>query len=179
MAYEILTSVHGNRLGLDFQGNLVNTDGRGTVNRGIFRGLCETVTVTSAQVLALNATPKTIIAAPGAGKALVFHKAYIHKPAGTAYSDIASGEDLQFKYTNGSGTQVSATVETTGFLDQTTAKTAVVFPQSSTSTTAGSVLLTENAAIVLHLLVGEITTGDSPLYVTVEYEIINHALTAA
>jgi len=41
--------------------------------------------VTTAQVLALFATPQTIVPAPGANKALIFEGIVIHKPAGTAY----------------------------------------------------------------------------------------------
>ncbi len=64
------------------------------------------VKVTSAQVLALNATPITLVAAPGADYAAIFEGAIIYKPAGTAYAGIAGGEDLSVKYTDGSGLAV-------------------------------------------------------------------------
>ena len=48
------------------------------------------VTITSAQLLALNASPITLVSAPGAGKALIFEGLLIQKPAGTAYAGIAA-----------------------------------------------------------------------------------------
>lgn len=126
------------------------------------------VVITSAQLLALNATPQTVIEAQGAETVIEFISAVVHKPAGTAYAGIAAGEDLAFKYTNGSGAQVNTTLETTGFLGQTTAQTRL------TRAIATEYTPVANAPIVLHLLTGEITTGDSPLVVTVNYRVIKN-----
>ena len=123
------------------------------------------VTITSAQLLALNATPVTLVAAPGSSKVLEFITAVVQKPAGTAYSGIATGEDIAIKYTDASGAQVNTSLETTGFLDQTTAQTRFT-RQIGTEYTP-----VVNAPLVAHLLVGEITTGDSPLYLTVHYRV--------
>ena len=76
--------------------------------------------------------PKTIVAAPGANKALIFDGAVIHKPAGTAYTEVAAGEDLSIKYTDDSGLAVGG-CETTGFLDQATAQTRWVNPYHAAS----------------------------------------------
>lgn len=133
--------------------------------------------VTSAQLLALFATPQTIVPAQGAGVAVIPHRVAIHKPAGTAYGGIAAGEDLVLKYTNASGAQCSSVIETTGFLDQTTAQTRYAGMPASTGSTAGDVAPVANAAVVLHLLVGEITTGDSPLHVEVLWDVIRTAFT--
>lgn len=134
--------------------------------------------ITSAQLLALNATPITVVAAPGAGLAIIPQRVVIYKPAGTAYAGIAVGEDLVLKYTNGSGAQCSSVIETTGFLDQTTAQTRVAGMPGSVTTTAGDYAPVANAAVVLHLLVGEITTGTSPLYVRTFYDIIKTVFTS-
>lgn len=128
------------------------------------------VVVSSAELLALNATPKELVPAPGATRALVFEGAVIHKPAGTAYAGIAAGEDLSVKYTNGAGAEV-AEGETTGFLDQATAQTRYVRPHTAASAIS-SISPVANAALVLHMLTGEITTGDSALHVRVYYRII-------
>jgi hypothetical protein len=125
------------------------------------------VVVPTASVLALNATPYTLVPAPGAGKMLVFKSMTVHKPAGTAYAGIAVGEDLAVKYTDASGAQVNTSLETTGFLDQTTAQTRITRPIVTEYTPV------VNAALVLHLLVGEITTGDSDLICTVDYDIVH------
>lgn len=128
------------------------------------------VLVTSAQVLALNATPITIVTAPGASLGLIFEGGVIHKPAGTAYAGVAAGEDLSVKYTDESGAEV-AQCETTGFLDQATAQTRYVHPHSAASG-ASQITPVANAVLVLHLLVGEITTGDSPLHVRYLYRVV-------
>lgn len=134
------------------------------------RSLQREVTVSSAELLALNATPKTIVPAPGAGYALIFENATIRKAAGAAYAGIAAGEDLSLRYTDGSGTELGQ-CETTGFLDQTTVQTRDVKSYRASSGIS-SVTPTANAAIVLHMLVGEITTGDAALTVTINYRII-------
>jgi hypothetical protein len=128
------------------------------------------VTITSAQLLALFATPQPLVAAPGAGWVTIFVGALLHKPAGTAYGGIAAGEDLQIAYTDGSGLQVGQ-AETTGFLDQTTAQTRWVHPFHAASAIS-SITPVANAALVVALLVGEITTGTSPLYVRTFYRIV-------
>lgn len=173
MANTILTSIHGRKLGLGHKGNLIENRPNGAQHGG------EVVkTVTSAQVLALNATPVELVAAPAAGYALVVKRVTIHKPAGTAYAGIAAGEDLTVKYTDASGALACAQIETAGFLDQATAQTRVVGFPGATGTTSGDVNPVSAAALVLHLLVGEITTGDSPLYVRVEHDTIQLAFTS-
>jgi hypothetical protein len=128
------------------------------------------VTITSAELLALNATPKTILAAPGAGLANVLVDVVAYKAAGTAYGGIASGEDLSIKYTNSSGLEV-AEIETTGFLDQATAQTRYAKSFNAASAIS-SITPVANAALIMMLLTGEITTGDSDLKLRVYYRTI-------
>jgi hypothetical protein len=132
------------------------------------------VTITPAQLLALNATPQTIVAAPGAGLFLAFERALLHKPAGTAYSGIASGEDLSIKYTDASGLELSQ-IETTGFLDQATAQTRWASRHTAASA-ANQITPVENAPLVLHLLTGEITTGNSNLLLRVFFRVVPFTL---
>jgi hypothetical protein len=133
------------------------------------------VTVTSAQLLALNATPIQIVAAPGAGLALILDSAVLHKPAGTAYGGIAAGEDLSIKYTDAAGAAVGG-CEATGFLDQTTAQTRFLRGYNAASGVS-DITPVANAALVLHMLTGEITTGDSPLRLRVYYRVVPTVLT--
>jgi len=135
------------------------------------------VLVTSAQLLALNATPKSLVPAPGASLANVFEGAVIHKPAGTAYAGIAAGEHLAVKYTDGSGLQVTE-AESDGFLDSASAQTRYLRPFNAASG-AAEITPVANAALVLHLLSGEITTGNSALHVRVFYRIIPAAAFAS
>lgn len=170
------TSLHGRALGFNrVKGGLDGTlFGKDNV---LFNALSK-ATITSAQLLALNATARTVIAAPGAGLVAIPKLVAIYKPAGTAYAGIAAGEDLVLKYTDASGAQCSSVIETTGFLDQTTAQIRYAGPPGATGATAGSVAPVANAAVVLHLLVGEITTGDSDLIVWTYYDQLPSVLAA-
>lgn len=126
------------------------------------------VTITSAQLLALNATPQTLVAAPGAGRALIFMGAQLMLDYNSAaYDGIAAGEDLSVKYNNGSGAEV-AQIEATGFLDATADAYRYAHPASTAAVTPVA-----NVPLVLHMLVGEIATGNSPLRVRVFYRNVN------
>lgn len=126
-----------------------------------------TVTVSSAELLALNATPKTLIDAPGAGKANILVAAEFWLDyATTAYAGIADGEDLAIKVSDASGATL-ATVETTGFLDATADAFRYVEPTTTAARTPVA-----NAPLVLHMLTGEIITGDSPLKLRLLYREI-------
>jgi hypothetical protein len=129
------------------------------------------VTITSAQLLALNATLQELVPAPGAGFALIFLGMLIQKPAGTAYAGIAAGEDLSVKYTDTSGAE-QGRCETTGFLDSTANQIRYVKPYHAASGIS-DITPVANAALVLELLDDEITTGDSDLNCDVLYQIVD------
>lgn len=123
-----------------------------------------TINVSSAELLALNATPKTLLAAPGAGKMIILEGAYIFLDYNSAaYADIGASEDLALRYTDGSG-EIVATVEATGFLDQTADQRRWVAPTGFSPAV--------NAPLVLHMTTGEVTTGDSPLVVKLKYRVV-------
>ena len=65
-----------------------------------------TVTLTAAQIKALHTTPITLIAAPGAGKVIVVDRIFGESVGVTAA--FTGSHNLEFRYTNGSGTKVSA-----------------------------------------------------------------------
>lgn len=129
------------------------------------------VTVSSAEILALNATPKTLVAAPGAGKMLVFHSAVaILDYNSAAYAGVGATEDLVIRYTDGSGAIASTTLETTGLLDATSDQLrthkAIVTDLTPVA----------NSPLVLNLLNGEVTTGNSPMRYKVFYSVISTGL---
>ena len=121
------------------------------------------VTLSSAQVLALNATPISVLAAPAAGFANMIIRVTASKAAGTAYAGIAAGEDIVIRYTDASGS-IAATIEATGFLDSTAL--------TSSRAAVNSCLPVVAAALVAHMATGEVTTGDSPVKLRIVYETV-------
>ena len=124
-------------------------------------------TLTAAQVQTLNMTPVEILPAPGAAWVVVVSRVVISKAAGTAFTGVAGGEDFTVVYSGGSDTLVTD-IETTGFLDQTTAEIRIGHgPIDPTGTHDLTALL--NTAVDLQLLTGDITAGDEVI-VDVYYE---------
>lgn len=150
------------------------SNGQQFVNKNIVNKTVSKL-ITSAQLLALNATPIEVIPAPGAGYYNHINKWFISKPAGTAYAAIAGGDDLALKYTDGSGVVAATTIEATGFLDQTTLQIRAansLAGNGAAATTPGGFIPVDNAAVVVQMLNSEVTTGTSPLYLFVNYDII-------
>lgn len=128
---------------------------------------CTFKLIAAAAVRTMNATPVELVAAPGSGFALEFLRAEVFMDYGTAaYDAVGAGDDLEIRYTNGSGTLVGA-VETTGFLDQTADQLRMIYPQTALGTGRFELTPTANAALVARFATGEIysAAGDSPLYV--------------
>jgi len=127
------------------------------------------VAVSSAEILALRATPKELVAAPGAGKANVFlHATVLLDATATAYAESAA--NLLVKYENGSGDAVSQVIEATGFIDQTTDQLTVGLPVIDPIVAKA---VAENKALVLHNNgAGEYTTGTGVLRVKIAYYVI-------
>lgn len=127
------------------------------------------VSITAAQMLAARATPITLVAAPGAGYALEYLGADFIYDYTAAFTE--SADNAAVRYTDGSGTVVSLTLETTGLLDATADKISTIKPLAT------DVLVTANAALVFH------NTGDgewggtgSPCRMKVAYRIVTTGL---
>lgn len=99
-----------------------------------------TISLTNAEMLALRATPKSLVAAPGAGKVLQFLGAVVYQLNVGGYTETA--DNLAIKYTNTAGASASTDIETTGFVDQTSAQYRCVTPINNAAAVA-------NAALVL------------------------------
>jgi hypothetical protein len=132
-------------------------------------------TITAAEMLALNATPKLLIAAPGAGKTIIVDEIQLFLDYNSAaYAGIASGEDLAIRYATGDTNIVL--VETTGFLDATADVHKYCQPSKfavgATVSTPIAITTVDNEGIEIALEVGEITTGDSPLKWEIRYHVV-------
>lgn len=133
------------------------------------------VTISTAEMLALFATPKTLVPAPGANKAIVFIGAMLFLDFNSAaYAGIAAGEDLLVSYTNGAGQEV-ARQETTGFLDAVADDVRWLPAQEAALAAVSDITPVANAALVASLLIAEIITGDSPVKVRTFYRIVDTA----
>lgn len=129
-----------------------------------------TGTIAASAVRTLNATPVSLVAAPGSNKAIQLVSATLWLDyESAAYDSVGASDDLTIRYTNGSGALL-ATVETTGFMDQTSDQVRYVYPTTTAAFTPAS-----NAALVLHCSTGEMysAAGDSPLKYKVMYRIID------
>ena len=100
------------------------------------------VSVTLAEMLALRATPKTIVAAPGSDKVLEFVGAILIYEAGAAAFTLSGDDDLRLLYTGAGGAAVSGVLDTAGFIDQATDQIRSVIPVSAA--------MVANSPIVLH-----------------------------
>lgn len=126
------------------------------------------VSLSSANLLALRATPITLVSAPGAGKVLEFCGAVLLLDA-TATAYVESAANLGIKYTNGSGAKVSDDIEATGFIDQTTDTMTTARPKLDAIVAKAGC---ENQALVLHNLgAGEYTTGTGTMRVKTAYRV--------
>lgn len=132
------------------------------------------VTITSAQLLALNATPKSLVPAPGAGRANVFAGAVVFYDYNSAAYAVDAADNLQIRYTDGSG-QLVAACETDGFLTLTADAVRYVLPLVG-STTLSDITPVANAALVAFMANSEVITGDSPLLLRVYYRVIPTSL---
>jgi hypothetical protein len=128
------------------------------------------VTITTGQLLALNAVPKELVATPGANKAIVPVDIQVMLDYNSAaYAGIAAGENLEVRSTDGSG-QLFATIESDGLLDATADQYRHIYPLAAAASTPVA-----NAALIICLASGEITTGNSPLKVRVRYRVVDTA----
>jgi hypothetical protein len=129
------------------------------------------VSLTNADIKALRATPKTLVPAPGAGKVVEFLSAVLMLKAGTNVL-TESTANLAVRYKDGTGVQVSQTIETTGFIDQS-ADQITYGVQKLDPITARSGC--ENQPLVLHNLgAGEIAgnaANDATMKVKIGYRI--------
>lgn len=112
---------------------------------------------TSDQLKTLRAKTRTLIAAPGPGYAVVPTGIQFWFDAGNTGYTVAGDNDIEIRYTDGSG-HLFYTLECTGFLNQTTDQFRFCYPAST------EVVPVENAAIIATMAgAAEIADGNGTL----------------
>jgi hypothetical protein len=145
-------SLVGSGTGLEFtaKGATATDDGSKTIVNFDPMIAVVTVTLTNAEIKALRATPKTLVAAPGTGKVLEFVSATM-KLSGGANAITETTDNMAIRFNDGSGAIVSQAIEATGFIDQTAATVTNALPKIDAIVAYASAA---NKALVLH------NTGD-------------------
>ena len=122
------------------------------------------VAITAAEMLAVRGTPKTLVAAPGAGYVLEFISATMIYDYAAVFGE--SSDDLVIRFTDASGAIVSTTLDTTNFLDQTSDQIRT-FKAITTD-----LVPVANSPLVLHNTGnGELTGTGSPCRMKVAYRV--------
>ncbi len=128
--------------------------------------------INAAGIKGLAATPAIIVGAPGPGQGIVFEGATLRLVAGSEVLTEA-GDNLSFRYTDGSGVIVSETIESTGFIDQAADTITNGIPVKDAIVTKVAM---ENQNLVLDNIGGAEFAGnasnDAELRVTVKYRQI-------
>ena len=86
------------------------------IDEGVIQTL--SVALTNANIKALRGTPFQLVAAPGAGKVIDFISAVMILDYGTD-ALTESTDNMAIEYDSGSGSAVTGTIESTGFIDAT------------------------------------------------------------
>lgn len=102
--------------------------------------LTRDVQLTNAQMLALRGTPVTLVAAPGANKAIIVSRVHMVADLTAAYT-VGAGDDIAVEYADGLDI---LTVETTAFIDGTGVRPRYKTPASNSLNTP-----TANSAVRL------------------------------
>lgn len=121
------------------------------------------VSLTAAEIKALNTTAKTLVAAPGAGYVLEFISAVLILDHGG--TDYATNGNLSIRETNAAGTALSDTAAEGDFLFASADAIRCVQALSA------DVALLANKAMVLSCATGDPATGNGVLRVKVAYRI--------
>lgn len=142
--------------------------------------LVATGTLTSAQILALNATPITLIAAPGANKTIIVDEIQLFLDYNSATYVAGAGEDLTFQYATGNVGIAAIDNDAVTFLTASAdahwlCKPAGIYAASVAGTGDGVLLTTiDNEGIEVTIASGEVATGDSPIKWKIKYHVVTN-----
>jgi hypothetical protein len=123
------------------------------------------VDLSAADIIALHASPKTIVSAPGAGKAVVIDSIIFSMTYGT--TQFTGGGVVQAQYHTDTANLLNSTVSDTSI------KAAASFAvQIGRASTASGVVLLGNLAVELIAASANFAAGDSTAKVFVAYRIV-------
>jgi hypothetical protein len=115
----------------------------------------DTIALSNADLLALHATPKVLVAAQGAGTLILFNSLVLEYVYAAAFT-IGSATNLTVAYkADASGGAASTTFAVTGFLDQTANKVEQIKTVTTNIAQAGNL----NQPLVLSLAGADVTGG--------------------
>jgi hypothetical protein len=121
-----------------------------------------TVSLSAANILALNATPITLVAAQGAGTTIIVDSILVTMT--TTATQFANGGAVEFRYTDASGAKVSA--------DLAAAVVTATAGTTRTLKTAADVTAVANAPIVVDNATAPFITGTGTAVITVNYHVV-------
>ena len=128
--------------------------------------LVASVEISSAEILALFTTAKTLVAAPGAGKILDFISLLLAYDKGAVEYTVAGVTNFQVKYVNKSGTVASATGNANTLLAQPVDALLIM---EKLGTPAGYVAGLVNVPLVLSLAGANPGAGNGTIHAKVCY----------
>lgn len=124
-----------------------------------------TVQVTSAQLKALHSTAVTLIAAPGAGKAILVNSMFANFVFGTV--QYTGGGAIQLQY-HGQATNLLISTIAAATI-QAAANASLFFGPAST---ASGIVVQTNTGIDIQAGTADFAAGDGVLNVTLEYKVV-------
>lgn len=122
------------------------------------------VSLTAAEIIAMRTTPKVLIAAPGAGKAIIVDN--ITQKATRTATAFTGGGAVEFRYTDGSGAKVTADIAATEITGAAGTSFANVKGVEAALTPVA------NAAIVVTNAAAAFAAGTGTVVYTIEYHVV-------
>ncbi len=137
-----------------------------------------TVTLTSAQVKALRATPITIVAAPGVNKVVNILSCFVKlKYGGTSAFTAGASQTLRLGYIGTGGTAILTTALANTSIVATTDRVAFSGATANTGfADTGATLATNSAVVIYNSVATEISgnaANDNTIVVSVTYQIVS------
>lgn len=125
-----------------------------------------TGTLSSAQLLAMNATPIELIEAPGAGKAIIVDEIELFLDFNSAAYDAGAGEDLVIRYDT-SATAIATWDDADRIVEGTEDERDLVKPDTDLDLDDA-----DDEGVEAAILSGEWATGDSPIKYRIRYRVV-------